>query len=52
MSEKLAVVDPRIYVDGMEIGEFLLDQFSFYDKEGHMVALDAKLIGKSNLKGN
>ena len=44
--EKNAVIDPRICVEGGEgeLPDFLLNEFSFYDKEGHMVALDANLI--------
>ena len=44
--EKDAVTDPRICVAGMEgeLPDFQLNDFNFYDKEGHMVALDANLI--------
>ena len=40
------MIDPRICVEGAEgeLPDFLLNEFSFYDKEGHMVALDANLI--------
>ena len=40
------MIDPRICVEGGEgeLPDFLLNEFSFYDKEGHMVALDANLI--------
>ena len=42
LSEKKAVTDPRIQVSGMDSGElpdFLLEEFSFYDKKGKWVVI-------------
>jgi hypothetical protein len=48
LSEKKAVKDPRISVSGLDSGElpnFLLDEFSFYDKKGKLVFIMYRVIG-------
>ena len=49
LSEIESVKDPRICIEGMDddqLPDYLLNEFSFYDKEGHLVALDANLVEK------
>ena len=44
MSEEDAVTDDRICVEGLDedaLPDYLLNDFTLYDKEGHLVALDA-----------